>query len=633
MKGNGNAVPLRCAIYTRKSTEEGLDQAFNSLDAQREACEAYAASQRHEGWQVLDTRYDDGGYSGGNLTRPALQRLLTDIDAGNVDLVVVYKIDRLTRSLMDFAKLVETFDRHQTSFVSVTQHFNTTSSMGRLTLNVLLSFAQFEREVTGERIRDKVAASKRKGMWMGGPVPLGYSLVDKLLVVNNEEALFVRHLFERYCKLGCVRSLKEELDQASIQGRSRLQSDGSTDARPFSRGGLYAILNRRLYLGEIGHKDEFFEGQHEAIVPADLWHRAQTKLEANRHERRVGKRAANASLLAGMVADGRGPRLTPSHSTKGGKRYRYYLTRPCGTDGKRICLPAHDVERIAVEQWLQMLRAKDLDIQLDVPDAAPSSALRASAQRLAERWPTLDVPRQREVFLQANFQVLVKDRQVEISAEPGRLVVLLLKSSGGVAHKAAAGKVRRVTRAVDASFIKAAGETRILEKETTVVATALTSGHQTLLKGIAQGRAWGKALIAGEVTSAEEIAAQTGLSAAHVARGLKCMNITADLVAQLVQGTGPHLGSDSAYECQRMGFGALSLEDRLSVRRRAVNSPGPGMNYHRAGGSIQSPPLARQDAADSRTLSRKYASGAYAWARRSPMPPVRAMHDTALGYY
>ena len=538
MKGNGNAVPLRCAIYTRKSTEEGLDQAFNSLDAQREACEAYAASQRHEGWQVLDTRYDDGGFSGGNLTRPALQRLLDDINAGNVDLVVVYKIDRLTRSLMDFAKLVETFDRHQTSFVSVTQHFNTTSSMGRLTLNVLLSFAQFEREVTGERIRDKVAASKRKGMWMGGPVPLGYSLVDKLLVVNEEEALFVRHLFERYCKLGCVRSLKEELDQSSIRGRSRLQRDGSTDARAFSRGGLYAILSRRLYLGEIRHKHEFFEGQHDAIVPADLWHRAQTKLEANRHERRVGKRATNARLLAGMVAVGAGHRLTPSHSTKGDKRYRYYLTRPCDTNGKRVCLPAHDVERIATEQWLQLLRAADLDVQVDASDPTTSAALRANAERLAERWSTLDVPEQREVFLQANVQVLVKDRRVEISIEPGRLATLLLESSGSVVQKAASGKAKRVVRAVDAALVKAAGETRILEEEKNVVASALTPGHQTLLKGIAHGRAWAKALIEGEVTSAEEIAARTGLSAAHVARGLKCMNIPPELVARLVAGKG-----------------------------------------------------------------------------------------------
>lgn len=534
-----NTVPLRCAIYTRKSTEEGLDQAFNSLDAQRESCEAYAVSQRHEGWHVLQARYDDGGFSGGNLARPALQRLLGDIKAGGVDLVVVYKIDRLTRSLMDFSKLVEVFDQHQTSFVSVTQHFNTTSSMGRLTLNVLLSFAQFEREVTGERIRDKVAASKRKGMWMGGPVPLGYSLVDKQLVVNEQEAALVRHIFERYCKLGCVRSLKLELDAANTRGRSRLQRDGSTNARALSRGCLYAILGRRLYLGKVRHNNESFEGLHDAIVPAKLWQLAQAKLEANRHERRIGKRATNASLLAGMVADGEGHRLTPSHSAKGDKRYRYYLTRPCDTDGKRLCLPAHDVERIAVEQWLQMLRAMDLDIQLDVSNAAASTMLRASAQRLAGRWSTLDVPGQREVFLQVNFQVLVKDRQVEISVEPGRLSALLLKPSSRVAYNAKAGKARRVTQAVDAAFVKTAGETRILEDETTIVATALTPGHQTLLKGIAQGRVWAKAMIAGEVSSAEEIAAQTGLSAAHVARGLKCMNITPDLVARLVEGKGP----------------------------------------------------------------------------------------------
>ncbi len=538
MTAKSNTVPLRCAIYTRKSSEEGLDQAFNSLDAQREACEAYAASQRHEGWQVLDTRYDDGGFSGGNLTRPALQRLLADINAGNVDLVVVYKIDRLTRSLMDFAKLVETFDRHQTSFVSVTQHFNTTSSMGRLTLNVLLSFAQFEREVTGERIRDKVAASKRKGMWMGGPVPLGYSLVDKVLVVNEEEALFVRHLFERYCKLGCVRSLKHELDEKGVRGRSRLQRDGSTEARAFSRGGLYAILNRRLYLGEIGHNDEFFEGQHDAIVSIDLWHKVQAKLEANRHERRTGKGASNASLLAGMVADGAGRRLTPSHSTKGDKRYRYYLTRPCDTDGKRLCLPAHDVERIATDQWLQLLKSEDLDVQLDVSDPKASTALRATAERLAQRWSTLDVPEQREIFLQAKIQVLVKDRRIEISVQPSRLAALLLKSSSPVTLEAPTSKTQRVVRAVEATLMKSAGETRILEEGRNVMAASLTPGHQTLLKGIAHGRSWAKALIAGEFTSAEEIAARTGLSPAHVARGLKCMNISPDLVARLIEGKG-----------------------------------------------------------------------------------------------
>jgi DNA invertase Pin-like site-specific DNA recombinase len=539
MKTNGNTVPLRCAIYTRKSTEEGLEQAFNSLDAQREACEAYAVSQRHEGWQVLSTRYDDGGFSGGNLTRPALQRLLADINEGKVDLVVVYKIDRLTRSLMDFSKLVETFDRHQTSFVSVTQHFNTTSSMGRLTLNVLLSFAQFEREVTGERIRDKVAASKRKGMWMGGPVPLGYSLVDKALVVNKQEAALVRHIFELYCHLGCVQALKEELEQANTRGRSRLQRDGLTETRAFSRGGLYAVLNRRLYLGEVHHKGESFEGQHDAIVPGELWAQAQAKLQNNRHERRTGKRASNTSLLAGMVVDGAGNRLIPTHTTKGDKRYRYYVTRPGGTDKKRLCLPAHDVERIATEQWLQMLKADDLDVQLYIEDPTLSASLRENAKRLVKTWESLEIHEQREVLLQANIQVTVNDRRIELSSEPARLSVLLLKTGKPLALKAAQGKAARVIKSVDASFIKVAGETRILAKESNAIAAAMTPGHKTLLKAIAQGRAWAKALIAGEVISTEDISDKTGLSAAHVARGFKCMNISPDLVALLAEGKGP----------------------------------------------------------------------------------------------
>lgn len=538
MKTKGNTVPLRCAIYTRKSTEEGLEQAFNSLDAQREACEAYAISQRHEGWQVLNTRYDDGGFSGGNLTRPALQRLLADINEGKVDLVVVYKIDRLTRSLMDFSKLVETFDRHQTSFVSVTQHFNTTSSMGRLTLNVLLSFAQFEREVTGERIRDKVAASKRKGMWMGGPVPLGYSLVDKALVINRQEAALVRFIFERYCQLGCVQALQEELGQTNTRGRSRHQRDGVTETRAFSRGGLYAVLNRRLYLGEVHHKGESFEGQHEAIVPAALWDKAQAKLQKNRHERRTGKRASNTSLLAGMVVDGTGDRLIPSHSTKGDKRYRYYVTRPGGADKKRLCLPAHDVERIATEQWLQLLSAEDLDVHLDIEDPTLSASLRANAERLVKKWQSLDTSEQREILLQANVRVTVNDRRIELSSEPGRLSTLLLMADKPLDTKATLGKMARVIKAIDTSFIKAAGETRILAEETTAIAAAMTPGHKTLLKAIAQGRDWAKALIEGELTSSEDISARTGLSAAHVARGLKCMSIPPDAIERLVSGKG-----------------------------------------------------------------------------------------------
>jgi site-specific DNA recombinase len=544
MKASTTVVPLRCAIYTRKSSEEGLDQAFNSLDAQREACEAYAVSQRHEGWQVLPEHYDDGGFSGGNLTRPALQRLLADIKNGAIDLVVVYKIDRLTRSLMDFSKLVEVFDQHHTSFVSVTQHFNTTSSMGRLTLNVLLSFAQFEREVTGERIRDKVAASKRKGMWMGGTVPLGYSLVDKALVVNEEEALLVRHLFERYVALGCVRALKQELDTAGICSRSRAHSDGTTGSKQFARGGLYCLLNSRMYLGEIQHKGEVYPGQHAAIVPSDLWHKAQAMIESNRRERVLGTNVTNGSLLAGMVVDARGHRLTPSHTNKAGKRYRYYLIRSGDQDSaqtrrQRVSLPAHDLERIASEQWVHMLMAQDLDVQVGVDDTGESAALRANANRLAERWTRMDTPERREMWLRVGFQARVENSRVEVSADPDALVRLLLTSKGKATTGAVTTKTARMVKAVDASLLRALGEARIIEDDKKTPATTLSAGHQSLLKSIAQGRSWAKALIAGEIDSVDEIKSWTGLSYADVARGLKCAMIPSDLVSKLTEGRGP----------------------------------------------------------------------------------------------
>lgn len=538
MKAKGNTVPIRCAIYTRKSTEEGLEQAFNSLDAQREACEAYAVSQRHEGWQVLSTRYDDGGFSGGNLNRPALQTLLSDIKDGKVDLVLVYKIDRLTRSLMDFSKVVEIFDQHHASFVSVTQHFNTTSSMGRLTLNVLLSFAQFEREVTGERIRDKFAASKRKGLWMGGPVPLGYSLVDKALAVNEKEATLVRTIFERYCELGCVRALEEELNRTTTRGRSRLQRNGVREARAFSRGGLYAILNRRLYVGETIHKGESFDGQHEAIISSKLWTRTQAMLQESRHQRRTGERAVNASLLAGMVVDGAGNRLIPTHTTKGDKRYRYYVTRP-GSAGRKLCLPAHDVERIATEQWLRLLSADDLDVQLGIDDATLSASLRANAERLKKRWQFLDTPERREILLHSNIRVIVSDRRIELSSEPSRLSALLLVAEKPPGIKTAPPKTARAIKSVDASLVKAAGETRVLADETTAIATTLAPAHRTLLKAIAEGRSWARALIAGKFTSSDEISAKTGLSAAHIARGLKCIEISPEVIERIVAGKAP----------------------------------------------------------------------------------------------
>ena len=347
---NGAAV-IRCAIYTRKSSEDGLEQEFNSLDAQREACEAYIKSQKSAGWAALPDMYDDGGISGGTMERPALQRLLAEIGAGRVDTVVVYKVDRLTRSLNDFAKIVDAFDAKGVSFVSVTQQFNTTTSMGRLTLNMLLSFAQFEREVTGERIRDKIAASKQKGMWMGGLPPLGYDVQDRKLVVNATEADTVRHIFRRYAELKSVLALKEELDADGIVSKARLDRFGNAKGGvPIARGALYLMLQNRIYRGEIVHKKNSYPGQHEPIIDEALWNGVQSALSENRVERVTRSTAAAPSLLAGLVYDDSGERMSPTHANKKGTRYRYYVSqslikrsRPQAT-GSACRVPAAELE-------------------------------------------------------------------------------------------------------------------------------------------------------------------------------------------------------------------------------------------------------------------------------------------------
>ena len=318
--------PIRCAIYTRKSTEHGLELEFNSLDAQREACAAYIKSQTHEGWTALSNRYDDPAFSGGTLDRPALQKLLVDIDAGRVDVVVVYKIDRLTRSLADFARLVEAFDKKVISFVAVTQQFNTTTSMGRLTLNVLLSFAQFERELSSERVRDKVAASRKKGKWTGGGIPLGYDTKDKKLVVNQTEAETVRFIYRRYLDLKCLRRLKVELDEKKIVSKRRPNSSGrNRGGVRLTYGPLAYLLKNRTYLGEMGHKGKWFTGEHAAIIDPALFAAAQELLKSNSVIRRQ-QRSDNLSLLKGLLFDDRGNRMSPSYSTKRGVRYRFYVS-------------------------------------------------------------------------------------------------------------------------------------------------------------------------------------------------------------------------------------------------------------------------------------------------------------------
>ena len=319
--------PIRCAIYTRKSSEEGLDQEFNSLDAQREACAAYVMSQRHEGWVLVPDYYDDGGISGGHMNRPGLLKLLDDVKADKVDVIVVYKVDRLTRALSDFARIVEILDEAGASFVSITQSFNTTTSMGRLTLNVLLSFAQFEREVTGERIRDKIAASKKKGMWMGGTIPLGYGVKDRKLVVNAQEAKTVRTIMTRYVELGSVPALVAELATRGIVSKRRVDRIGRvTGGTPYRRGALYDLLANRLYLGEVVHKGTAHPGEHDAIVDQTLWNEVQLLLARNRVTRRHRGNANDPSLLAGMIRDNHGRRMSPCHAGKSNRRYRYYVS-------------------------------------------------------------------------------------------------------------------------------------------------------------------------------------------------------------------------------------------------------------------------------------------------------------------
>jgi site-specific DNA recombinase len=356
--------PVRCAIYTRVSTEHGLDQEFNSLDAQYDAASAYIRSQAHAGWALIRSRYDDGGYSGGSTDRPDLQRLLDDIRARKIDVIVVYKVDRLTRSLADFAKLVELFDAHGVSFVSVTQQFNTTTSMGRLTLNVLLSFAQFEREVTSERIRDKIAASKRKGLWVGGTLPLGYEMKDGKIAVVEEEAELVRSIFRRYLELGSVNELLRDLRERNIRTKTKRLSTGATRGGiPFGRGALYYLLSNHFYIGEVKYKNEILPGEQPAIMDRALFEAVRQKSLAQWSHRTVARNNSD-HLLAGLLFDDAGHRMVPTHATKAGVRYRYYVSTPClhgeaktASAGSVSRVPAADIEDTVVKSLKEHLAA------------------------------------------------------------------------------------------------------------------------------------------------------------------------------------------------------------------------------------------------------------------------------------
>ena len=348
----------RCAVYTRKSTEEGLDMAFNSLDAQREACEAYIVSQKAEGWTLVADHYDDGGYSGGTLDRPGLKRLLTDVEDGRIDVIVVYKIDRLSRSLMDFAKLVEAFDRNNVTFVSVTQSFNTTTSMGRLTLNILLSFAQFERELSGERIRDKIAASRKRGIWMGGNPPFGYDVKDRKLVINEAEAATVRTIFSRFIRIGSATALVRELATEGVTNKK---------GRPIDKLFVYKLLNNKVYLGLAVHKGEAYPGEHRAIVDQALWDKVHAILRVSPRQRASKTRTQTPALLKGLVYGPTGVAMSPTHTRRGGKLYRYYVSSSVLKRGPEACplrrVPAAEIETAVVEQVRALLRTPEIVVR------------------------------------------------------------------------------------------------------------------------------------------------------------------------------------------------------------------------------------------------------------------------------
>jgi DNA invertase Pin-like site-specific DNA recombinase len=399
----------RCAVYTRKSSEEGLEQEFNSLDAQREACEAYIASQKAEGWILVPDRYGDGGYSGGNLERPALKRLMADIEARRIDIVVVYKIDRLTRSLMDFSKLIEVLDRNSVTFVSVTQAFNTTTSMGRLTLNVLLSFAQFEREVTGERIRDKIAASRKKGLWMGGWAPLGYDIKDRKLVINAREAPQVRFMFERFARFRSVTKLLPILASEGIKAKS---------GKPVEKGYLYRIITNPVYVGEAVHKDTSYPGEHNAIIDRKLWDRVQDILKESPRKRAANSRARTPALLKGIIFGPSGSAMTPSHTRRNGKLYRYYLDmgvlKRGAEPGPASRVAAGDVERSVIDQLRAILRAPELVIRTwraarRNGDGISESEVRVALEQLDPIWDELFPTEQARIV-----QLLVERVDVQV---------------------------------------------------------------------------------------------------------------------------------------------------------------------------------------------------------------------------
>ena len=512
-------IPLRrCAVYTRKSSDEGLEQEFNSLHAQREACEAYIVSQRHEGWRLTPKAYDDGGFTGGNMERPALKALLTDVKAGLVDVVVVYKIDRLTRSLVDFTRIVEVLDSRQACFVSITQAFNTTSSMGRLTLNVLLSFAQFEREVTGERIRDKIAQSKAKGMWMGGYRPLGYAIEGRGLVPHPTEAPVIVELFERYLTCRSVDLLRDEALDGGLFDKLERRS-----AEPMSRGALYHLLQNPLYAGEVRHKEKRYPGLHAAIVERSLFDAVQTDLAKRRQVRASGERSRTPALLTGLVFDSEGRPYTPTHTLKGERRYTYYCIQARDAAKELRRLPARDLEQSLLLGLQRMLTSPTtLAPILAQAGVADFPAGLAQAGAVAKELSSANAASRRALVRKLLTQVVIDAGGLTLSlrgqevfgatSDPSVTISLpLTLARRGADLKLAVGADGAPPRSPDPHLVSA----------------------------IAKGSHWLGELMNGSAANREEIATRHGISAAYVGQLIELAFLAPDLKAEILEGRQP----------------------------------------------------------------------------------------------
>ena len=529
-------IRQRCAIYTRKSTEEGLEQSFNSLDAQREACAAYILSQKHEGWAELSDRYDDGGFSGGSMERPGLQQLLEDVRAGRIDVIVVYKVDRLTRALSDFAKMVDVFDGAGVSFVSVTQAFNTTSSMGRLTLNVLLSFAQFEREVTAERIRDKVAASKRKGMWMGGAIPLGYDVEDKALVVNPDEATAIRTIFAEYLVLGSVRQLRARLDALGIVSKQRTNRFGRVSGgTTFSRGALYNILRNPIYIGKVRHKEELHEGLHEAIIDDATWKLVQTQLADHGGKKIRSTRRPATRLLDGVLFDAKGRAMRTTYASKSihtdgatrTKRYWYYTTAVSVSENKTETerLPADEIERVvinALNERLADMRWLADQINGQVRETTVVCILRTIEQRVVDE-DIINDDAQAQDFLS------LIDR---IDAHKDRLVVSL--------NLAAITEPEAAHTPIPATFeIPFQRRQNGCAKPIIIAADNAPQQDPDLIALVADARRWASELLEGRASSIQHITEREGLRSGSVSRILPLAWLAPDISTAILEGLQP----------------------------------------------------------------------------------------------